>query len=165
MPDLQNAYRFTVVLDPHMAFIPRELVAIALEGSPGAFQACSGLNGKLDVTGYAEGGRNDHLHQLPIRHSWGNIKLSRGIARDAVLFAWYEAGLFGSLGARRDGAIVMLSRNSDIPTMVWTFTRGMAVNWTGPILDAEEGKLAIETLEIAHEGLTCVPVASLAGGT
>jgi phage tail-like protein len=163
MDDVQNAFRFLVLLDPFDAFSPRELAALALERAPGAFQRCSGLGASLEVTSYAEGGRNDYLHQLPVRHDWGRISLSRGIARDPVLFAWYEAGLYGSLGARRDGAIVMLARNSVIPTMVWTFTAGLAASWSGPEFDAQQDGLAIEKLEIAHEGLKCVPGAGLAG--
>ena len=77
------------------------------------------------MTSYAEGGRNDYVHQLPVRHSWGRITLSRGIARDAALFAWYEAGLTGSLGARRDGAIMMQNAAGQ-PAMLWSFTAGIA---------------------------------------
>ncbi len=160
--DVQNSFRFFILLDPFDAFIPREMAALALERAPGAFQGCSGLGGELEVTSYPEGGRNDYVHQLPLRHSWGRITLVRGIARDPVLFAWYEAGLFGSLGARRDGTIIMLSRNN-IPTMIWTFTGGLAARWTGPEFDAEKNGLAIERLEIAHQGLKCIPAAGLAG--
>lgn len=161
--DVQNSYRFLVLLDPFDAFIPREIAALALERAPGAFQSCSGLGGELEVTAYPEGGRNDYVHQLPVRHSWSRIQLSRGIARDPVLFAWYEAGLFGSLGARRDGAIVMLPRSTLVPAMVWTFTAGLAASWSGPEFNAEQDGLAIEKLEIAHQGLKCVPGAALAG--
>lgn len=163
--DVQNAYRFLVLLDPTDIFIPRELVSLALERAPGAFQSCSLQGAKLDVLAYAEGGRNDYVHQLPVRHSWERIKLSKGIARDPILFAWYEAGLFRSLGARRDGAIVMLGRNNYWPTMVWTFTGGLAVTWSGPEFNAAQSALAVEKLEIAHQGLKCVPFASLAGVT
>lgn len=160
--DIQNAFRFLVLLDPTDAFIPRELAAMALELAPGAFQSCTGLGGELEVTAYAEGGRNDYVHQLPVRHSWTPIKLSKGIARDSSLFAWYEAGLYGSLGARRDGAIVMINSQS-LPSMVWTFTGGLAAGWTGPEFNAESDGLAIESLEIKHEGVKSVPLASLAG--
>lgn len=163
--DVQNAYRFLVLLDPFDIFIPRELVSLALEQAPGAFQTCNLQGAKLDLLAYAEGGRNDYVHQLPIRHSWERIKLSKGIARDPVLFAWYEAGLFRSLGARRDGAIVMLGRNNNWPTMVWTFSGGLAASWGGPDLNAGQSALGIERLEIAHEGLKCVPFASLVGKT
>jgi phage tail-like protein len=161
--DIQNAYKFLVLLDPTDIFIPLELVTLALGEAPGAFQSCSLQGAKLDVLAYAEGGRNDYTHQLPVRHSWERIKLSKGIGLDPALFDWYEAGLHGSLGARRNGAIVMLERNSALPTMVWTFSGGLAATWTGPELNAGQSAVAIERLEIAHEGLKCIPLASLAG--
>lgn len=160
--DVQNSFRFWVTLDPTDAFVPRELVATALEGAPAAFQSCSGLSGDLEVTEYAEGGRNDYKHQLPVRHSWGRIRLSKGIARDPILFAWYEAGLFGSLGARRDGAITMLTRDG-LPAMIWTFTGGLAASWSGPSFDGETDGVAVETLEIAHQGIKAVPGLAVAG--
>ncbi len=160
--DIQNAYRFLVLLDPTDAFIPRELAVLALERAPGSFQSCTGLGAELEVATYAEGGRNDYVHQLPVRHSWNRITLSRGIARDPSLFAWYEAGLFGSLGARRDGAIVMLNPGG-MPTMFWTFSRGLAARYVGPEFRANQNGLAIEQVEIAHEGLKSIPGPALAG--
>lgn len=160
--DVQPAWRFLVTLDPTDAFVPRELITTALERAPGAFQSATGLSAELEVTAYAEGGRNDYVHQLPVRHSWGRIRLSRGIARDASLWAWYEAGLSGSLGARRDGAIIMQDP-AGAPVMLWTFRAGLAARWAGPELNAEESRLAIESLEIAHEGLSSLPVPQLPG--
>lgn len=160
--DIQNAFRFYVILDPFDAFVPRELIGAALEGAFGAFQSCSGLGGELEVTSYPEGGRNDYTHQLPVRHSWGRITLTKGIATDPALFAWYEAGLFGSLGARRDGAIVMMT-STGVPAMIWSFTGGLAARWSGPEFNAEADGLAIESIEIAHQGIKVVPGAAALG--
>ncbi len=160
--DVQNAYRFLVTLDPFDAFVPREILVGALERAPFSFQSCTGLGGELEVTSYPEGGRNDYVHQLPVRHSWGRITLSKGIARDPTLFAWYEAGLYGSLGARRDGAVVMQTPQG-IPTMIWTFSGGLAARWSGPGFNAEEDGLAIESLEIAHQGIKAIPGPGLFG--
>jgi len=128
--DVQPAYRFLVTLDPSDAFVPRELITTAMELAPGAFRTATGLGAELEVTAYAEGGRNDFVHQLPVRHSWGRIALSRGITRDATLWAWYEAGLTGSLGARRDGAIIMQDA-AGRPAMLWTFRAGLAAGQQG----------------------------------
>lgn len=155
--DVQPAYRFLVTLDPSDAFVPREYIAMAMERAPGAFRSATGLGAELEVMPYAEGGRNDFVHQLPVRHSWGRITLSRGIARDASLWDWYEAGLTGSLGARRDGAIIMQNAAGQV-VMQWTFTAGLAARWNGPEFQAQEDALAIESLEIAHQGLSSLPV-------
>jgi phage tail-like protein len=107
------------------------------------------------VTTYAEGGVNDFVHQLPVRHSWGRISLRRGITRAPGLWEWYLAGLIQSLGARRDGTLLLLTP-AGIPAVAWIFRAGLAAKWTGPDLVAADNAIAIEGLEIAHQGLTQV---------
>ena len=109
---------------------------------------------------YSEGGRNDSVHQLPVRHSWNRITLSRGVAVGPALWAWYEAGLTGSLGARRDGAVI-LQNPLGVPVMTWAFRAGLAARWSGPEFNAEQDGLAIESLEIAHEGITGLGITSI----
>ncbi len=112
------------------------------------------------MTSYAEGGGNDYVHQLPVRHSWNRITLRRGVVRDPGLWSWYQAGLSGSLGARRDGAVLLTP--AGIPAVGWDFRGGLAAKWTGPELHAEQDAVAIESLEIAHEGLTRVDLTAAA---
>jgi phage tail-like protein len=114
------------------------------------------------VTGYPEGGVNDHVHLLPVRHSWSRISLRRGCVRDQGLWAWYVAGLTQSLGARRDGCIILLTPGGT-QAMSWTFHAGLAAKWVGPELSATQNSVAVEALEIAHEGI--VPVLLSAPGT
>ena len=110
---------------------------------------------------YAEGGVNDFVHQLPVRHSWNKISLRRGLVRGIGLWSWYQSGLHQSLGARRDGAILLLMPNGD-PALAWTFRAGLAVKWNGPELNATQNAVAIEGLEIAHHGIEQVRSLNLA---
>jgi len=148
-------YRFIVTLDPGDAYLPPAQAALLPMVAAGAFQEVTGLGAQLEVVSYAEGGRNDSVHQLPLRHSWNRITLKRGVVRDPGLWSWYQAGLAGSLGARRDGAVVLLGPDGQ-PGAAWAFHGGLAAKWTGPDLHAEQSAVAIESLEIAHEGLTNV---------
>ena len=118
----------------------------------GGFQEVSGLGAELEVTAYPEGGMNDFVHQLPVRHSWGRIVLKRGLLVDTALWRWYQAGLSQSLGARRDGTVILMTPLG-LPAVAWNFRSGLAAKWTGPTFDAMRDAVAIESLEIAHEGL------------
>ena len=118
---------------------------------------CRELGADLEVMPYPEGGRNDYVHQLPVRHSWTRIVLKRGVVQDAGLWFWYLAGLTGSIGARRDGVIVFLTPMG-LPAIAWEFRAGLAVKWSGPELNAQQSAVAVESIEIAHEGLTQVPL-------
>ena len=148
-------YRFLVTLDPGDAYLPPAQAQLLPMVAAGAFQEVTGLGAQLEVIAHPEGGRNDSVHQLPVRHSWNRITLKRGVARDAGLWAWYVAGLADSLGARRDGAVLLCGPDGT-PAVAWAFRGGLAAKWTGPDLHAEQNAVAVESLEIAHEGLTKV---------
>ena len=159
MSEPYNGCRFVVTLDFPDTHLPPQQIA-AVPPMPGAgFQEVTGLGAQLEVMSYPEGGENDHVHQLPVRHSWGHISLKRGITNDITLWLWYQAGLFQSLGARRDGAVTMLAEDGT-PAMAWLFRGGLAVKWDGPSLNASQSAIAIEGMEIAHEGIYQIPLSA-----
>ena len=62
-------------------------------------------------------------------------------------------GLRPGRGQRKDGLIVLMDESRQ-PAKVWKFKRGIPMKWVGPSLNATQNAVAIESLEIAHEGLT-----------
>jgi len=156
------SYRFLVTLQPGDAYLP-PAQAVLLPLLPGGeFQEVKGLGADLEITSYPEGGVNEHVHLLPVRHTWTRISLRRGVVRDPGLWSWYIAGLTQSLGARRDGAVILLTPGGTM-AMSWMFHAGLAAKWVGPELTAMQGSIAVEALEIAHEGL--IPVMLSPPGT
>jgi phage tail-like protein len=153
MPDPFTSFSFVVTLDKADAYLPPAQAALLPLVAPGEFREAKGLGAELEVMPYHEGGFNDFVHQLPVRHSWSRIVLQRGVVKNSVLWRWYQAGLAQSLGARRDGSILLLAPNGD-RAMSWHFTGGIAVKWNGPEFNAMESAIALESLEIAHHGLT-----------
>lgn len=151
------SYKFLVTLFPGDAYLPPAQSALLALFSPSEFQEAKGLGADLEVTSYPEGGVNDHVHLLPVRHSWTRLSLKRGVVRDPGLWSWYMAGLTQSLGARRDGAIILMTA-AGTPAKSWTFHAGLASKWVGPELNAMQNAVAVESIEIAHEGLIAVPL-------
>jgi phage tail-like protein len=157
LEDPLPAFNFFVSLDPTDAHLPAVQAALIPIMALGAFCEVKGLGGELEVMPYAEGGCNDFVHQLPVRHSWGRITLRRGVIRDIALWVWYLGGLNGSLGARRDGCITVCDEAGD-PAVIYVFKRAIATKWIGPELNAMQSQAAIDGLEIAHEGLSAYPI-------
>lgn len=157
LEDPLPAFRFLVSLDPTDAYLPFAQSAIITLIAAGQFSEVTGLGADLEVLAHAEGGRNDYVHQLPVRHTYPRIVLTRGVVRDPGLFFWYQAGMSRSIGARRDGAIVLLTAMG-VPAVGWIFRGGLAAAWKGPQLKAGDSQVAIESIEIAHEGLVQVPL-------
>jgi phage tail-like protein len=150
-------YRFIVTLDPGDAYLPAAQVALVATMALASFQEIKGLGAEMELLPYAEGGVNDFVHQLPVRHAWNRISFRRGVVRGPGLWDWYLAGLNQSLGAKRDGAII-LQTAMGLPAMTWMFQGGIAVKWNGPELNAMQDAVAIESLEVAHHGLIQIPL-------
>ena len=53
---------------------------------------------------------------------------------------------------RRNGSIVLLGRRGE-EVVRWNFVRAWPSKWDGPDLNAEGTDVAIEMLELAHEGI------------
>ena len=149
------AYRFSVTLDAADAYLPQAQADQVNRVALADFQSVKGLSGQLEVTPYPEGGLSGYLHQLPVRHSWTNISLERGVVKDVGLWHWYQAGLTECLGARRDGSILLMAPDGS-RAMSWAFRAGLVVKWNGPELNALTDGIAVESIEIAHHGVTQV---------
>jgi len=132
--------------------IVKTLISAALNYTVAGFSECSGLDVMMEVLEYKEGGVNDYVHKFPTRASHGNIILKRGmIYLEDDLWTWHQSFVQGA-GTRRDGLIVLLNE-SHAPAKVWKFKRGIPLKWVGPSLNATQSNVAVESLEISHEGL------------
>ena len=135
--------------------IPRRFTfRVEIEGvEAGFFRSVSGLAIETEVVEFREGG-SGVIHKLPGVRKYPNLVLKRGFAGNPALYDWYNSFTTGS-AARVDGTIVMLTANlSEVAR--WQFHNGFPAKWEGPEFDASKSEVAIETLEIAHEGLTMV---------
>jgi phage tail-like protein len=117
----------------------------------GGFTECSGLESTLDVEDYKEGGNNGTVLKFPTRISYQPLRLKRGVGLGEDLWLWHYGFVEGK-GKRRDG-LIMLQNDLHIPIKVWRFRRGLPTKYSGPTLNAMQSQVAIEELEITHEGL------------
>jgi phage tail-like protein len=128
------------------------LITAAVNYFVAGFSECSGIEASFEVMQVKEGGLNTHVWQLPVRASHSNVTLKHGaIYAYDDLWDWHYSWVQGQ-GKRKDGLIV-LNDNSGKPAKMWKFKRGIPVKWTGPSLNASQNTVAVESLEIAHEGL------------
>ena len=96
--------------------------------------------------------------KFPSRASWSNLTLKRGVTSGTELWDWHYGYVEGN-GKRRDGVIVLLD-GARAPVQAWYFRRGLPVKYTGPTLQAGQVSVAVEAIEIAHEGIHQVPGAA-----
>ncbi len=115
------------------------------------FQECSGLEIETEVFEYREGGLNTYVHKLPVRAKYKNITLKRGLDENQDLYSWYVKAMNNDMGRQNISIIVYDSLGKQVEK--WDLQRAWPCKWTGPELKAEHGAVAVETVEIAHEGL------------
>lgn len=150
MSGLVGAFNFTVRL------IETAKPASALIGSfappiAGGFSEVTGLDATMAVDEWREGGRNDAVLRFPGRITHPSIKLRRGLATSTQLWDWHESYVRGR-GKRRDGVVELLD-DAGGTVRTWRFRRGLPVRWGGPALAGATSAVAVEEIEIAHEGL------------
>lgn len=119
--------------------------------SRGAFHEVSGLDSTVDVVEHREGGWNQTPRKLPGQTKHSAIVLKWGFNVDRDLIDWHQRIVDGEI-ERKDGSIVLLDRrNAEVAR--WNFTRAWPSKYTGPSFNAEASDVAIETLELVHEGV------------
>jgi phage tail-like protein len=115
------------------------------------FRECSGLDTSQDPIEYREGNEAHTVRKLPGLVKYANISLKRGVTDDAELWAWRKTVIDGTV-QRKNGSIILLDDTGN-EKWRWNFREGWPTKWTGPSFNATGNEVAIETLEIAHEGL------------
>jgi phage tail-like protein len=118
------------------------------------FQTVSGLHHEIEAVEYQEGGVNDRLHKLPGQGRYPNLVLKVGYVDNRLLENWHRdfTNTPGKVG-RKNGSIVLLN-DDGTEAARWNFTQAWPVKWEGPELDASQNAILVESVEIAHEGIT-----------
>ena len=116
-----------------------------------AFKEVSGLESDVEVKDYREGGENTTVRKLPGLTKYGNIQLKWGMTDDPELYDWHQDVIRGDF-ERKNGSIVLFNQKGD-EVARWNFVRAWPTKWNGPALNAESSDIAIDTLELVHEGL------------
>ncbi len=118
------------------------------------FMEVSGLDIEIEAISYREGSSpEDSSRKLPGLRKYSNITLKRGIvAGDNEFFDWINTKGIGTI-ERRDVSISLLNETHQ-PVVTWKLKNAFPVHYYGPVLLSTDGNPAIETLVLAHEGIT-----------
>lgn len=135
--------------DPYAAFN----FVVKIDGvTQAGFSECSGLSTESDVIEYRTGAEAATVRKLPGLDKYSNIVLKRGYTNSKELWQWRKQTIDGKT-QRRSGSIVLQDEGRKT-ALTWNFTQGWARKWDGPTFNAKTNEVAIEVLEIVHEGLT-----------
>lgn len=124
-------------------------------GAKIGFSEVTGLSVTQEVIQYRDGEMKEmtFLKQAGLR-KYSNITLKRGtFATDNDYFKWWDSVKIQNYSDRRDLTIKLLDENHS-PVVTWKVKKAWPTKIESTNLKADANEVAIETLEIAHEGFT-----------
>ena len=119
-----------------------------------SFQEVSGLDAQSEEIKYRSGDSSVFsVVKMPGLIKYGNVTMKKGIFKgDNNFWKWFEKIKMNTI--ERTTVTISLLDEQDKETMVWTLKNAWPTKITGTDLKAEGNEVAIESIEIVHEGLT-----------
>jgi phage tail-like protein len=126
---------------------------VEIEGIASAgFREVSGLGAEAEVIEYREGAdKLRSVRKLPGLVKYPNVTLKRGFTTSRELWDWWTSTRDGTL-QRRTVAITLLD-DARQPVVRWLLREAWIARIEFSELDAAKNEVAIESIELAHEGL------------
>jgi phage tail-like protein len=123
-------------------------------GTKIGFTEVSGLSVETAAIPYRDGASPEYNDlQMPGRQKYGPISLKRGSFQgDNEMFEWWNTVKLNTI-ERRDITISLLDENHS-PKVTWRVKNAWPTKVEGPGLNSTSDEVAIETMELVHEGLT-----------
>lgn len=119
-----------------------------------SFKEVSGLDAEAQIIEYRSGdSKQFSTIKMPGIKKYSNVSLKKGVfAKDNKLFDWFNKITLNTI--QREEVTISLLDEKGNPTMVWTLTNAWPTKVTGVSLKSDGNEAAIESLDLAHEGLT-----------
>lgn len=129
--------------------------SVKIGDKEGVFTEVSGLNHSVDVIEYRHGMSKGQVYKMPGITNLEDVTLKKGVFKtDLHLYEWFNTSNMQT-AERRDITISLLDEASE-PVMTWQVTNCFVKGFTGPDLNASSNEMAVESVELAHEGITIV---------
>lgn len=116
------------------------------------FNEVSGFDASIDVIEYREGNEATTPRKLPGLTKYGNITLKWGTTDSMDLYEWMQECVQGTIERKMVTIIALDEEGGDVAT--WQITEAWPVKYSAPTFNGLGAEVAIEFVELAHEGMT-----------
>jgi phage tail-like protein len=123
-------------------------------GIEASFSEVSGLDTEVDVIEYRHGDSPEYSSiKMPGLKKASDVTLKKGIfTTDVSLFEWFAQNNMNTI-ERKTVQIMLLNESGDTE-ITWTLTNAFPKQVQGTDLNSTSSEVAVETIVLAHEGLT-----------
>jgi phage tail-like protein len=134
--------------------LPKFHYQVEWGGSRIGFTEVTGLTVETEIIEYREGSNREYSKlKMPGMQKFGNITLKRGTFQgDNQYYEWWRTVSLNTI-ERRDVTISLLNEKHE-PVMVWKVKNAWPVKVQSADLKSDANEVAIESIELAHEGLS-----------
>jgi phage tail-like protein len=134
--------------------LPRFHFQVDWGGAKISFTEITGLDMQVEMIEYRHSDSKDfNKIKMPGLRKFSNITMKRGkFEKDFDYNGWLDEIANERVGGRRDVVIRLLNEKHE-PVAAWTAARCFPVKVTAPDLKSDANEIAVESIEIAHEGL------------
>jgi phage tail-like protein len=115
------------------------------------FSEVTGFDATVEPVEYREGTDPKHVRKLSGLVKYGNISLKWGITDSKDIYEWFKAGVDGYV-IRKNIAIVAVDEAGNDKAR-WEIQEAWPTKYDPPDFNAKGNDIAIESLEIVHEGM------------
>ncbi len=119
------------------------------------FQSVSGLSVDIETEEVAEGGENRFKHKFPVKTKYPNLVLKRGLVIDSKVIDWCRDAI-ENFNFKPINITVKLLNDEHQPLISWNIVHAYPVKWVVEDLNAEESKLAVESIELTYNYFTII---------
>ncbi|MCA1818299.1 MAG: phage tail protein [Acidobacteria bacterium] len=126
---------------------------VAMQVCDAAFSECDGLELTMDVKTIREGGNNGKQIRLTGPYNYGNVTLKRGMTSTFDLWKWMDL-MLTQPALRADADVIVFAPDRTTERARFRLTRCVPVKLKAPPLNAKDGMVAIEELQLSYESLT-----------
>lgn len=116
------------------------------------FSECDGLEMTMDVKTIREGGNNGTQIRLTGPMNFGQLTLKRGMTANFDLWDWFDA-MLTNVALRADAEVILFAGDGKTERVRFILKRCMPTKLKAPALNAKDGMVAIEELQLTYESL------------
>jgi phage tail-like protein len=134
--------------------MPRFFFRVTWEGAEISFSEVMGLNVETDLIEYRHGNNKEfHKVKMPGMQKFPNVTFKRGVFKNQNQFYdWWNTVSLNTI--QRRTIVVTLQDETDKPVVTWNIKNAWPIKVTSPDLKSDVSEVAIETIEVVHEGIT-----------
>ena len=134
--------------------LPKFYFQVKWDSAVLSFEEVSGLDVEAQPIEYRHGDSPVFSAiKMPGLKKFGNVTMKKGVFKsDNKFWDWFNQIKMNTV--KRVPVTISLLDEEGKPTMVWTLNNAWPTKITGTDLKAEGNEVAVETIEVAHEGLT-----------